>query len=77
MARRRVLRSKALDVAVSRERRRLARLRRLGLLLAPFWIWLVIRLVNGEPIALGPPSLPDNFVLLLPGAPAHPHAAAS
>jgi ATP-dependent Zn protease len=61
-----VLRSKALDVAVSRERRRLARLRRLGLMLAPFWIWLVIRLVNGEPIALGPPNLPDNFAVFLP-----------
>ena len=45
-------------MVVSRERRRLARLRRLGSLLAPFWVWLVIRLMNGEPIALGPPHLP-------------------
>jgi ATP-dependent Zn protease len=62
----RVLRGKALDVAVSRERRRLARLRRLGLLLAPLWVWLLIRLANGEPIVLGPPDLPANFANLLP-----------
>ncbi|MEY2478524.1 MAG: cell division protease FtsH [Actinomycetota bacterium] len=61
-----VLRGKALDVAVSRERRRLARLRRLGLLLAPFWVWLVIRLLNGEPIALGPPEMPADFAVYLP-----------
>ena len=61
-----VLRGKALDVAVSRERRRLARLRKLGLLLAPFWIWLVMRLVDNDAIALAPPNLPPNFAVYLP-----------
>jgi cell division protease FtsH len=62
----RVLRSATADVAISRERRRLARLRRLALLLAPLWVWLIMRLVTNRPIALAFPHLPPNVAVYLP-----------
>jgi ATP-dependent Zn protease len=62
----RVLRSATADVAISRERRRLARLRRLALLLAPLWVWLIMRLVTNRPVALAFPHLPPNAAVYLP-----------
>jgi ATP-dependent Zn protease len=61
-----VLRTAVADVAVTRERRRLMRVRRLALLLAPFWVWLVMRLVIGRPISLGPPHLPPGAGVYMP-----------
>jgi ATP-dependent Zn protease len=43
-----VLRTAVADVGVTRERFRQARLRKLGLVLAPVWIWLVTRAVQGD-----------------------------
>jgi ATP-dependent Zn protease len=43
-----VLRTAVADVGVTRERFRQARLRKLGLVLAPLWIWLFTRAIAGD-----------------------------
>jgi cell division protease FtsH len=61
-----VLQHAAADVAISRERRRRAKLRKLALLLAPVWVWMFTRAVIGDPVTIGPPDLPPSVVSFLP-----------
>ena len=55
------------DVARTRERDRRRRLRRMAMVLAPIAAWLWIRLVTGNPVRPGLPSLPEEAVFWLPG----------
>ena len=53
-----VLRTAAVDVAVHRERSRRRRLLRLAVVLAPVSLWLWSRVLSGDPVTPGLPSLP-------------------
>jgi ATP-dependent Zn protease len=55
------------DVAVTRERQRQRRLRRVALLIAPLFAWLWVRILAGNPVSPGWPDLPDDVVFWLPG----------
>ena len=61
-----VLRSATVDVAVSRERARQRRLRRLALWLSPLAVWLVVRMLSGETITFGPPEMSGDTKMYLP-----------
>ena len=61
-----VIRSTA-DVAVARERVRARRLTRLRNILLPVMAWTVFRIVTGNPIEPGIPSLPESMGPFLPG----------
>ena len=56
------------DVAIVREAARRRRLRRVGLPLGIFAVWLWARLLSGNPIAFGWPKLGPEAQALLPGA---------
>ncbi len=53
-----VLRSAAADVAVSRERARRRRLLKLEAVLVPLMVWMWARVLMGDPVSPGLPSLP-------------------
>ncbi|HVF31685.1 MAG TPA: AAA family ATPase [Acidimicrobiales bacterium] len=61
-----VIRSAA-DVAIARERVRRRRLERLRNALLPVGGWVLLRLVTGNPVQPGLPSLPDDMGAFLPG----------
>jgi cell division protease FtsH len=63
-----VLGSTLADVAAMRERSRRRRLLRLAAVLAPLAIWMWLRMIAGDPVRPGLPSLPANADLWLPGA---------
>jgi cell division protease FtsH len=48
------------DVAALREKARKARLRRVALVLAPFAVWLWVRLLSGNPVNFGRPRIPPG-----------------
>jgi cell division protease FtsH len=66
LAQSQVIRSTA-DVAVARERVRARRLTRLRNTLLPLTAWVVFRLLTGNPIEPGLPSLPASMAPFLPG----------
>lgn len=55
------------DVARARERDRRRRLRRIAIILIPIATWLWIRLVTGNPVRPGLPTLPEEAMFWLPG----------
>jgi ATP-dependent Zn protease len=55
------------DVARARERDRRRRLRRIAIVLVPIATWLWIRLVTGNPVRPGLPTLPEEAMFWLPG----------
>jgi ATP-dependent Zn protease len=55
------------DVARARERDRRRRLRRIAIVLVPIAAWLWIRLVTGNPVRPGLPTLPEEAMFWLPG----------
>jgi cell division protease FtsH len=61
-----VIRSTA-DVAVARERVRRRRLERLRNVLLPIAAWVIFRMLTGNPVQPGLPSLPENMGPFLPG----------
>ncbi len=61
-----VLRSGTEDVAVQREQNRRARIRRVGIILAPLGAFVWLRAITGNPINLGLPGMPDGMHFYLP-----------
>jgi ATP-dependent Zn protease len=61
-----VIRSSA-DVAVARERVRRRRLERLRNLLVPVALWVILRLLTGNPVQPGLPHVPASMGPFLPG----------
>ena len=57
----------AIDVAETRERDRVRRLRRILFLVAPLAVWMWIRFFSGNPVSPGWPDLPPDAALWLPG----------
>ena len=53
-----VLRTATVDVAMSRERSRRRRLAAVAVLLTPLAVWTWLRLIGGDPVGLGAPSVP-------------------
>lgn len=56
------------DVANVREAARRRRLRRVAYVLGPLALWIWIRALGDDPVHPGPPSLPANADLWMPGA---------
>lgn len=54
------------DVAVARERARQGRLRWLLYILGPVALWMVYRLVTGDPVHIGPPQISEEWRPMLP-----------
>jgi cell division protease FtsH len=63
-----VLGSTLADVSAMRERSRRHRLLRLAVVLLPLAGWMWLRLIAGDPVRPGLPSLPANADLWMPGA---------
>src|SRR4051794_4757954 len=61
-----VIRSAA-DVAVARERVRRRRLARVRNVLLPIAVWVLFRLLTGNPVRPGIPTLPESMAPFLPG----------
>ena len=61
-----VIRSTA-DVAIARERVRARRLTRLRNTLLPLAVWVIFRMLTGNPIQPGMPHLPSSMAPFLPG----------
>ena len=57
----------AIDVTATREAQRRTRLLRVALFLGPIAAWLWIRLISGNPVSPGLPSLPEDAMIWLPG----------
>ncbi|HZD80652.1 MAG TPA: AAA family ATPase, partial [Actinomycetota bacterium] len=55
------------DVAATRERARRARLRRLAVVLAVPALWLWVRMLSGNPVHFGAPTLGPEALIWLPG----------
>jgi len=62
-----VLEGALADVATARERSRRLRLRRLAMVLAVPAVWMWVRMLNGNPVEFGAPTLGPDAVLWLPG----------
>jgi cell division protease FtsH len=56
------------DVATMRERSRRRRLARVAVVLGPLALWMWLRVIAGDPVSPGLPTMPDNADLWLPGA---------
>ncbi len=61
-----VIRDALADVAVSRERSRRRRVRRLAVVLAVPAVWFWVRALSGDPVSFGAPNLGDNAIFWLP-----------
>ena len=61
-----ILKEGTADVAVARERARQGRLRGLLILLAPLSLWMVYRLLIGNPVHIGLPTISEDWRPMLP-----------
>ena len=55
------------DVQVTRELQRSRRLRKVAWIIAPLFVWLWVRILNGNPVSPGWPQLPPEAIYWLPG----------
>jgi ATP-dependent Zn protease len=61
-----VLGKSTADVAVARERARQVRLRRLLIVLLPIATWMFLRMMSGNPVQIGFPSVPEDWRPMVP-----------
>jgi cell division protease FtsH len=61
-----VLKEGTADVAVARERARQGRLRGLLIFLAPLSLWMVYRMLTGDPVHIGFPKISEDWRPMLP-----------
>ena len=61
-----VLKEGTADVAVARERARQGRLRGLLIFLAPLSLWMVYRMLTGDPVHIGFPQISEDWRPMLP-----------